>query len=802
MRPLRLEIEGFTSFREKAVLDFDHLDLFAITGPTGAGKSSLIDALVFALYGQVPRVGKEYRQLLSHGAERASVRLDFAVGAERYRVVRTIRSSGAAPSRLERVRPGPPEKTHGLADRVSEIEKQVERIVGLDYDAFTRSVVLPQGQFDAFLKGEPEERRKILVALLNLHVYKRMQEAANRRASEARSEADFIAGQLGCDYAGAAPEALEAKEKARAQAEAARDAAESTLKTLAKVAEVAQRVRAARREAEAREGDAREAKEALGRAEAAPGELRQRSEVRTREKQAIDARLLALACDEGRLRVLLGARPLARQLADLRPKRQRLEEAARQQAAALETQGQEAKAAEKKIAPAAKTVTKARQEVEDARSAREVLHRQHAAQQLRQGLKPGDPCPVCTQPVVLLPPSAAPPLAEADAAVRAAEARLATAQQGLSEAQLLAERAKGQVEKLEGEVDQARRLLEETDGELHRVRGGLQEAGFAQRALGEVTALVRAIESELAGLEKAHAERTKAEAERRRLEEDLAGLATLLAAADAQIAALHERAQAALTRREQSQTRLREAIDELQALTTPSGLRLAASEGRDEADAAEGLRAQAHAELTAHATSAARLGAEAAELERRIARAAELVEKKKALEASAALFLSLAQHLRADQFLAYVLEEALRRLALDGSRHLRQLSQGRYSLECEGQEFFVLDHWNADARRSVKTLSGGETFLASLGLALALAESLASLSAEDRAGEALESLFLDEGFGTLDPETLAQVVQAIEQLQGGERLVGIVTHLPELAEQMPARVSVGRSDRGATLTVA
>ena len=177
------------------------------------------------------------------------------------------------------------------------------------------------------------------------------------------------------------------------------------------------------------------------------------------------------------------------------------------------------------------------------------------------------------------------------------------------------------------------------------------------------------------------------------------------------------------------------------------------------------------------------------------------MEKKQTKDAEAALAQALAQHLRADQFLAYVLEEALRRLAADGSRHLRQLSQGRYSLECEGQEFSVVDHWNADARRSVKTLSGGETFLASLGLALALAESLASLSAADRVGEALESLFLDEGFGTLDPETLGQVVQAIEALQGGERMVGVITHLPELAEQMPARVSVGRSERGATLTI-
>jgi exonuclease SbcC len=101
----------------------------------------------------------------------------------------------------------------------------------------------------------------------------------------------------------------------------------------------------------------------------------------------------------------------------------------------------------------------------------------------------------------------------------------------------------------------------------------------------------------------------------------------------------------------------------------------------------------------------------------------------------------------------------------------------------------------------VRTLSGGETFLASLALAMALAESLASLSAEGRAGEALESLFLDEGFGTLDPETLDVVVQAIETLQGGRRLIGVITHIAELAQRLPARVEVGRSAAGATLTL-
>ena len=188
-------------------------------------------------------------------------------------------------------------------------------------------------------------------------------------------------------------------------------------------------------------------------------------------------------------------------------------------------------------------------------------------------------------------------------------------------------------------------------------------------------------------------------------------------------------------------------------------------------------------------------------MEKHLARAAELADKRKKREAEGALSASLAQHLRADQFLAFVQEEALRFLAEDGSRHLHRLSQGRYSLVCEEQEFAVVDHWNADCRRSVRTLSGGETFLASLSLALALAESLARLSAEGRAGEALESLFLDEGFGTLDAETLDVVVDAIEALQGGERMVGIVTHIPELAERLPARLEVKRGPSSATAAV-
>ena len=92
MRPIRLEIRGFTAFREPQVVDFEGLDLFAITGPTGSGKSSILDALTFVLYGRAERVGDSVRQLVSQGQPRAAVVLEFEVGG------------GALPGRPERDR--------------------------------------------------------------------------------------------------------------------------------------------------------------------------------------------------------------------------------------------------------------------------------------------------------------------------------------------------------------------------------------------------------------------------------------------------------------------------------------------------------------------------------------------------------------------------------------------------------------------------------------------------------------------------------------------------------------------------
>jgi DNA repair protein SbcC/Rad50 len=128
-----------------------------------------------------------------------------------------------------------------------------------------------------------------------------------------------------------------------------------------------------------------------------------------------------------------------------------------------------------------------------------------------------------------------------------------------------------------------------------------------------------------------------------------------------------------------------------------------------------------------------------------------------------------------------------------------ELSGGQFALTHEGGEFLVVDHADADARRPVKTLSGGETFQASLALALALSAQMTGLAAQGAAR--LESIFLDEGFGTLDEANLDVVASTLENLATrGDRMVGVVTHVPALAERVPVRFVVNRDQRTSSVT--
>jgi DNA repair protein SbcC/Rad50 len=376
--------------------------------------------------------------------------------------------------------------------------------------------------------------------------------------------------------------------------------------------------------------------------------------------------------------------------------------------------------------------------------------------------------------------------------VRAAEAAARAADLQVQQARLAVERLRADAAGPEKQLQHLDELRTEAQAAAEAAREALADAGFDARQTSDAKRLLERVAGELDRLRRAKAERDRIDADRKALDGERGQTETALATARAQ-------AQEALARLEElreRQARAQQSLDSArQALLARArkegwGALEEPLSGRDELDALDQQLAALQAELTRASNAAVRLLGETERMQRDIARAAELQERKKGLDEEAALAGQLAQHLQANQFIAYVQEEALSVLAADGSRHLLALSQGRYSLGCSDQDFHVVDHWNADRERSVKTLSGGETFLASLALALALAERLADLAAEGRAGDRLESLFLDEGFGTLDAETLDLVVQAIETLQGGNRVVGVVTHINELAERLPARVVV------------
>ena len=165
------------------------------------------------------------------------------------------------------------------------------------------------------------------------------------------------------------------------------------------------------------------------------------------------------------------------------------------------------------------------------------------------------------------------------------------------------------------------------------------------------------------------------------------------------------------------------------------------------------------------------------ELEERIASASELERKILELEARRGIAKRLAGDLQPSRFLGFLLEEERAELAELGSDHFSQLTDGGYRFT-DDDRFDIVDLNAANTNRKADSLSGGETFLASLALALALAEMVA------RGGGRLDSFFLDEGFGSLDPEHLDLAMDGIGRLvsENDRRLVVLVSHVAEMRD--------------------
>jgi exonuclease SbcC len=182
MKPLHLEITGLRSFRAKQSLDFADLTLFAVIGDTGAGKSSILEAIVFALYNASTWDARGGGALMSLEADAMTVVLEFSVGSAPYRVTRTV-FRNARPAIHALRSPADPDYRF---DGDTAVTTEIRRLIGLDYDTFRKTVVLPQGRFAELLNAREAVRAEVLGELLGLNEVDRLRE----KLEPARQEAD------------------------------------------------------------------------------------------------------------------------------------------------------------------------------------------------------------------------------------------------------------------------------------------------------------------------------------------------------------------------------------------------------------------------------------------------------------------------------------------------------------------------------------------------------------------------------------------------------------------------------------
>lgn len=180
MKPIQLKLAGLQSYREEQVIDFSELcdaGVFGIFGPTGSGKSSILDAITLALYGKVERAQNGTQGIMNHAEQMLSVSFTFeltsAAETKRYRVERQFKRSSdvSISNTISRFIDMQADQELVLADKHGEVNDAVQQLLGLSLDDFTRAVVLPQGKFAEFLYLKGIDRRRMLQRLFNLEKY-------------------------------------------------------------------------------------------------------------------------------------------------------------------------------------------------------------------------------------------------------------------------------------------------------------------------------------------------------------------------------------------------------------------------------------------------------------------------------------------------------------------------------------------------------------------------------------------------------------------------------------------------------
>ena len=923
MRPLRLTLSAFGPYAAETTLELEKLGkggLYLVTGDTGAGKTTLFDAITYALYDHSSGGVREGAMLRSQYADPKTptfVELEFEVKDARY----TVRRNPEYPRPKARGEGFTTEKadaTLTYADgrppvtKARDVNAAVLDILGLDYNQFCQIAMIAQGQFTKLLNASTEERSRIFRKLFRTQRYAKLQDRLQEESSRLNQQRLAQNTQLDSLLAGlqVAPDdpdadalaalcaqtepatALTLLEELLQRQQAAQEAAAASLAdTEARLDAIQQQLGAARQAAQlarqlaeqqaaldaarpaldaAKAESARHADDAA-RFDALTGQVTQARTALTaydeldalcrEQKQAQDAAQLAGALAAKRrtqleaLDASLAAADTALAVLVDAPTRQL---ALQNQAAQLEARSTALDALAQRLADSQKQARQARRaqdayraaaaRQDEARARRDALDRAFLDAQaglLAQELTEGAPCPVCGSthhPARAVLPRTAPTQVQveqarqaAEEADRAAQTASAAAQSALAAADearrslrrdaeaLLPERFTSPEGPVKLTVSLLKTALAEESEALHAAQEALDKAQKQNAA--DLAAKVRQEDER----QKKTAQRSALEAEARASAEEAARQSASAKALEAQCAearaalpaADREEARRALAGLENERCALRAGMDAAASALARARQDYAAAEAAVTALTAQQTEAGEAADLpalesqrdalTARRTAlaaqekalTARLlpNRKAADLYRQHAAARAELERRwqwvNALASTAGGTLSSKQKIRLE---AYIQMNYLDAILVHANTRLMQMTAGQYELERVGAEnqrsqsgldLGVIDHYNG-TRRSVKTLSGGESFKASLALALGLSDEVQSAAG----GIRLDTLFLDEGFGSLDDESLEQAIRVLAGLTEGDRLVGIISHVAALKERIDKQVVVKKARSG------
>jgi DNA repair protein SbcC/Rad50 len=772
-------------------------------GPTGSGKSSILDAMSYALYGKTARVKKGTTRLVSSRSDMANVRLVFSVDDHKWQVSRSLPRKGTGGQHvLEDLDSG--EKIIGATD----VGTKIEELLGLDFEAFTSSVLLAQGQFSRFLEAATTERMRILKGIFRYDQIDQLRIAAKQRISDIKLQLAEIEGERKNfpDDAEAELKTARREEKEWGARSSALEEALPREKALVKAFDKAEATVA---DVEKTSLRALQALEKIPPAEEFDAIADEEGVIESRftdaqEKSSLAADELDKAKDELEgLEARLGAES---ELLDAKAKAERLAETARE-FARLEKEAATIKedlgARDKEVAAALKSESETAAERDAVRAEQKDIERAHAAHALRADLAPGEPCPVCEQEVATVPkrktPAALSTVAKrvtsTESDYERARKKVVTAEKERDQAKTLLEVSQQSLDKEKrrfGELDQVlRNTVGRVKDPVSEIKERLAQIGEARKSVNAASTLVDKVRKDL---DEAGSARQKFATKRQRL---AAVLLEVAGRFDIEAPDIESPADKLASHAEDARTVVQKEIERARdSLEAARAAREDAETSLEELHRSLDLDGdQTIAEALADARSAAGIAKKTAtDLERIIERAKELTGLERSLNERLEVFSQLADDMRNERFINFLLEDRRMLLSDIGSERLREMT-GRYRFDDKG-EFDIVDELDADKVRDVETLSGGETFLASLALALALAEAVA------RHGGRLQCFFIDEGFGSLDPESLDLALDGIEKIVGPDRLIGVVSHVAELGRRIEDKIELDKSPDGTTIVVA